>query len=219
MLKSGIQKSELPECFNNRLRRRGMKRRLFAALTLAAAALAATAWLSDTASAQVTLPYLEDFEGTSGEEYLFSVSPVVGAPDFSYENDTREAIGPEDNTIGAGSYLNLWTYHNFFDVTGTVLIQTVYVYPQNAGDVTVTLYDNTDTALDSVTVSVTTAGAKNSHQRQLRGASRQPVLFEPRGQHGQRALQEYRRRKLPLLRDRLVDHRKQFQRDFLLLLL
>jgi len=81
------------------------RRRLHVALLLAIATLV----ISSTASAQVTLPYLEDFESTNGETYLNDTASLAGAPDFSFvtsaqgEGRLRMAAGPAFPQSGTGA--------------------------------------------------------------------------------------------------------------------
>jgi MYXO-CTERM domain-containing protein len=113
--------------------------------------------LSSLARAQVSLPYVEGFEGTSGETYLLSTNDVIGAPDMSYISG-GEAVGPLDNTIGSGDVLAAVYPGLLFDVAQAVIIDGVYVYPAGAGDVVINVFDSTSTLVATTTVTVAGTG-------------------------------------------------------------
>lgn len=65
--------------------------------------------IAGTAAAQITLPYLEDFEATTGETYLVDTAPLVGAPDFAFQTSAqtlgrlRMSAGPGFAQSGTGA--------------------------------------------------------------------------------------------------------------------
>ncbi|MEQ9322229.1 MAG: hypothetical protein RIF41_23890, partial [Polyangiaceae bacterium] len=65
--------------------------------------------ITSAAAAQITLPYLEDFEGTTGETYLGDVASLTGAPDFSFSTSSqtlgrlRMSAGPAFPQSGTGA--------------------------------------------------------------------------------------------------------------------
>lgn len=63
--------------------------------------------------------------------------------------------GPQDNTIGGGSYFVNTNYHNLiFDCSAPVKLVSVLVYAQGAGTRIITLMDNFGTVLNSVSVNI-----------------------------------------------------------------
>lgn len=63
--------------------------------------LALTAF-SGTASAQVTLPFIEDWEGTNGETYTANTASLAGAPEWAF--DTNMVGGRLRMAAGTGFY-------------------------------------------------------------------------------------------------------------------
>ncbi|MEM9694364.1 MAG: MYXO-CTERM sorting domain-containing protein, partial [Myxococcota bacterium] len=59
------------------------------AATASALALATTIFAA-SATAQVTLPFVEDFEGTDGETYTATTASLAGAPNWSFEPSTAQ---------------------------------------------------------------------------------------------------------------------------------
>lgn len=73
-----------------------------------------------------------------------AVGPL-GANDTTFvlaATTAKYSVGPVDNTIGAGgNFTNPGVQQLFFDVTQTIIIDSVAVYPNGAGNVVVNLYN------------------------------------------------------------------------------
>ncbi len=69
---------------------------------VALVALAAALALPEVASAQITLPFTEGFEGTSGETYGTLTTGLTGAPEWDYSN--TDAAGRLRMAAGTGFY-------------------------------------------------------------------------------------------------------------------
>lgn len=92
---------------------------------------------------------------------MLVTASVMGPTTYYAQRDTTQAtLGPVDNTFaGGGNYTSLTTDGMVFDTTVPITIDTVYVYPNGAGDVVVNVLDTTDTVIDTVTITVLAADA------------------------------------------------------------
>ena len=71
---------------------------------LSSAVLGTALFWAGAASGQVTLPFTEGFEGTSGEIYRGTTAALTGAPEWSYSN--TDPAGRLRTAAGAGFYAN-----------------------------------------------------------------------------------------------------------------
>jgi len=107
--------------------------------------------------------YDDAFGGTSiftGDTFI---TPGLSATTNYYvEQEVGSAtssVGPADNNIGGGGFFN-GDHFLIFTVTNPMILKSVYVYANTPGPRTVTLYDNTNTILDSKTVNLTAGGQR-----------------------------------------------------------
>ncbi len=99
-------------------------------------------------------------------ETEFSANPIFTGDTFEIANVTGDTTvwmstsggqsasgGPVDNTIGAGgNFANTTIQYMEFDALTTIILDSVRIYPNGAGNVEIVLQDNNGTLLQSVVV-------------------------------------------------------------------
>jgi len=91
------------------------------------------------------------FTGTN-----YTTSPLTATTSFYVEESVpgpQENIGPADNTFGTGGFFS-GDQHLVFDVTEPLLLKSVLVYADGAGDRVIELRDNLGAVVQSLTVNI-----------------------------------------------------------------
>ncbi len=124
---------------------------------------------------QLCLPDTYTFQGGQGKIAVYNtadtsvisintsvmVSPSVTT---SYLYAQTDQVGPVDHTIGAGDFYTTVDKYVSFKVNHDLIINTLDVYPQNAGDITIRLVkmggflNLSETLIESRTVTVSSGG-------------------------------------------------------------
>jgi hypothetical protein len=92
-------------------------------------------------------------------------TPVISASTFFYVGTTSGggttgSVGPLNNSIGAGGYVN-YEYYEVFDVlASSVTIDGVFVYPNTSGDVKLRIANSANTTITTITYPVSTPSVK-----------------------------------------------------------
>ncbi|OIQ24729.1 MAG: hypothetical protein BM555_06990 [Crocinitomix sp. MedPE-SWsnd] len=86
----------------------------------------------------------------------FTTSPLTTTTSFYVEESVtgaQETMGPADNTFGTGGFFS-GDQHLVFDVTEPLLLKSVLVYADGAGDRIIELRDNFGVVVQSLTVNI-----------------------------------------------------------------
>lgn len=116
-----------------------------------------------TAEGLGTVEWFEDAAGTVSLGTGNSL-PVTIVGDTSFYarafGSVEGAVGPAANTFGTGGNSNNFSRGLAFTVIADLILDTIFVYPQSAGNVIISLLNTSGGTINSITVPVATGGVK-----------------------------------------------------------